>query len=291
MLTVRTAVPARLLAACLSLSALSLSTAPALAQTLELPAASPAAKVSQRVGVTDISLEYSSPAVAGRQIWGALVPWDKAWRTGANAATKITFSKEVKFGGKDVPAGTYALISIPSEKGWTVILNKNTSLSVGDGAYDAKDELVRVTATSSAIAPRERMIFAFSDTKDAGTSLDLEWEKVKVSVPIAVATEAHARANIDAALAPSWRPHANAARWLAENTKDFDKAMGHINASIGIQSTWYNNWIKSDILSRQGKTKDACGFAKTALTMGNKDPANFWYKDKVEQALKDWKCK
>lgn len=280
---------ARALGLCLALS--TVAAVPVQAQQLELPALSPAAKVSQRVGVTDISIEYASPAVAGRKIWGELVPWDQPWRTGANAATKITFSREVKFGGKDVPAGTYALISIPSEKGWQVILNKDVNLYLG-GGYDPKDELVRVPATTSAIAHRERMLFVFGDTKDASTSLDLEWEKLKVSVPIAVETEKHARANIDAALGTSWRPHANAARWLAENTKDYAKALGHIDASLGIQSVWYNNWIKADVLSRMGKTKEACASAKTAFAMGSKvPPADFWYKDRVEKALKDWKCK
>src|SRR5689334_1734859 len=91
--------------------------APSAWAQLELPAPSPAAKVMQRVGLTDISLEYSSPAVKGRKIWGELVPYDKVWRTGANASTKISFSRDVTFGGKPVPAGTYTLVTFPTATG------------------------------------------------------------------------------------------------------------------------------------------------------------------------------
>ncbi|HEX7499910.1 MAG TPA: DUF2911 domain-containing protein, partial [Polyangia bacterium] len=90
----------------------------------ELPRPSPSAKVSQVIGLTEITVDYSCPAVKGRPIWGALVPYDQMWRTGANQATKITFSRDVTFGDKPVPAGTYSLFTIPSKGAWTVILNK-----------------------------------------------------------------------------------------------------------------------------------------------------------------------
>src|SRR5689334_16888846 len=88
---------------------------PALAQQLELPRPSPNAKVVQTVGLTEISVEYSSPGVKGRKIWGGLVPYDKLWRAGANAVTKITFSRDVKIDGKPVPAGSYAFFAIPGK--------------------------------------------------------------------------------------------------------------------------------------------------------------------------------
>ncbi|HEY0714471.1 MAG TPA: DUF2911 domain-containing protein, partial [Polyangia bacterium] len=88
----------------------------------ETPRPSPNAKVSQRVGFTDISVDYSSPGVKKRKVWGELVPLDKMWRTGANASTKVTFSKDVVIGDKPVPAGTYALLTIPGKKSWTLVL-------------------------------------------------------------------------------------------------------------------------------------------------------------------------
>lgn len=257
---------------------------------LELPAASPAAKVSQRVGLTDISVEYSSPAAKGRKIWGDVVPWDKPWRTGANAATKITFSRDVSFGGLAVPAGTYAIVSFPTPKGWEIVLNKN--LAMGDAAreYDAKQDLGRVKATTASIAPRERLTFLFAGTTDNDTSLDLEWEKLRVSVPIKVETVAQSLSNIKKALEAAWRPHANAARYLSDTQKDYPAALTAVDASIAIASTWLNNWIKADILFKQGKVGEARKYAQMAWDLGEKDP-NFYYKDQVAKALKEWKEK
>jgi hypothetical protein len=146
---------------------------------------SPAAKVQQRVGLTDITVDYSSPGVKKRKIWGALVPHDKIWRTGANSSTKLTFSKNVTIGDKAVPAGTYSLLTIPSAKSWTFILNKATDIGGSiDEKYKQAEDVVRVTAKPKAIAPRERMTFIFADFTDDSVNLDLEWEKVRVSLPI-----------------------------------------------------------------------------------------------------------
>ena len=110
--------------------ALLLASGPAAAD-LELPRPSPFAKVSQDIGLTTVTVDYSSPGVKGRKIWGGLVPYDKQWRTGANRATKITFSRDVTFAGKPVPAGTYALFTIPGKTDWTVILNKRADQAGG----------------------------------------------------------------------------------------------------------------------------------------------------------------
>jgi hypothetical protein len=266
-----------------------LTASPAAAQ-LELPAPSPAAKVMQVAGLTEISVDYSSPAVKGRKIWGALVPYDQVWRTGANAATKITFSREVTFGGKPVPAGTYSIVTLPSEKGWTVVLNKELGLFGGGKTYDAKDDVVRVSATTSEIPNRERLTFLFSNTTDEQTSLELEWEKLRVSVPIQVNTAAQAQENIKSAVNGSWRSLANAGRYVADTSKDYATALKYLDNSVAIQSHWYNNWIKADILARSGKYAEARKFAQTAWDLGQKDEG-FFYKDAVAKALVDWKGK
>jgi len=95
------------------------------APKIEFPSASPAATVKQRVGFTDIEVNYSRPSMRGRKIFGGLQPYGEVWRTGANTATKITFSTAVKFGGADVPAGAYALYTIPGESEWTIILARS----------------------------------------------------------------------------------------------------------------------------------------------------------------------
>lgn len=266
-----------------------LAAGPAAAQ-LKLPAASPLAKVSQDVGLTTISVEYSSPGVKGRKIWGELVPWDKQWRTGADAPTKITFSREVSFGGKPVPAGTYAIYTLPTQKGWTVALSKDVATWPGSKPYDAKDDVVRVPATTASIPHRERLTFLFTNTTDNDTSLDMEWEKLRVSVPIKADTEAQTQAAIKAEIDGAWRMPARAARYEIETTKNHDAALKYAELSIAIQPTWYNNWMKAQALAGKGNYAEARKFAQASWDMGEKDPG-FFYKDAVAKALKEWKDK
>jgi hypothetical protein len=262
---------------------------PAAAQQLQLPAPSPAAKVMQTVGVTDITVDYSSPAVKGRKIWGDLVPWDKPWRAGANASTKVTFSKDVTFGGKPVAAGTYSLMAHPSQKGWMISLNKDLALFQGK-QYDAAMDLVKVPATVSTIPMRERLAYGFTNTTDTDTSLDLEWEKTRVSVPIKVDTAAHVQANIKSSMDSAWRPYAAAATYTAESTKDLDTALKYADISIAIDSNWYNNWTKAELLAKKGNYAEARKHAQLAWDMGQKSP-NFGAKDAVQKALTEWKDK
>jgi hypothetical protein len=266
-----------------------LAAGPAAAQ-LKLPAASPAAKVVQDVGLTTISVEYSSPGVKGRKIWGELVPWDKPWRTGADAATKITFSRDVTFGGKPVPAGTYSIVTLPTQKGWTMALSKELGLWQGK-TYDPKDDVLRVPATTAAIPHRERLAFLFSNTTDSDTSLDMEWEKLRVSVPIKADTAAHAQANIKAEMDNAWRMPNRAARYELDTTKNYDAALKYAELSIALQPTWYNNWTKAEALAKKGNYAEARKFAQVAWELGEKEGPGFFFKDAVAKALKEWKDK
>ena len=169
-------------------SMLVLGIAPTQAQELKLRP-SPSAKVSQQVGTTMITVEYFSPAVKKRKIWGELVPEGKVWRTGANASSKITFSKDVTIGGKTVPAGSYSLLTIPTAKSWTVMVNKNTGIGANVDAYKQEEDVARLTVAPKSIPSRERFTFIFSDVTDDAATLDLEWEKVRVSIPIKVEAE------------------------------------------------------------------------------------------------------
>jgi hypothetical protein len=126
--------------------------APALSaaeEKFEFPDASQHATITQRVGLTDVSIDYSRPNMRGREIFGGLVPYGKVWRTGANSPTKIKFSDAVKIGGQDVPAGEYAFYTIPNQDEWSIILSKNLKLWGAYGYKPDADEL-RVTAKPSA---------------------------------------------------------------------------------------------------------------------------------------------
>lgn len=273
----------------LSLSAVALVPSIAAAQQLDLPRPSPLAKVSQVVGLTEISVEYSSPAVKGRKVWGGLVPFGELWRTGANQATKITFGKDVSIDGKTVPAGTYALFSIPTKDSWTIILNKNPNQG-GTGSYKQDLDQLRFSVKPVAAPLRERLTFLFSDTTDAGTSLDLEWERLRVVLPIKAATDQHVQGQLKGLEENSWRPYNSAARYLMDNKREPERAMALVERSLSLHEDWFNVWTKAQLIAAK-KGPEACALAQKAKALGEKNPDGFFFADEVKKALADWKCK
>lgn len=261
----------------------------ALAQGLELPAPSPAAKVTQRIGLTDVTVEYSSPAVKGREVFGGLVPFDQVWRTGANAATTVTFSEPVRIGGAEVPAGKYGLLSIPGKDSWTLIVTKALNVT-SPGAYKQADDVARVTAKPTAIPSRERLTFVFADYTDDRGNLDLEWDKVRVSLPIEVNTASQVKRNLDRSLNAAWQPFNAAARYNLSNKGDLAQALDWANKSISLQEHWFNVWTKAEILRAQGKTSEALASAKKAKELGSKNPQGFFFAGEVDKALTEWKA-
>src|SRR5262249_14869167 len=157
-------------------------------------------------------VDYSSPAVRSRQAFGGVVPFDKVWRTGANAATRITFSREVTVGDTKVPAGTYSIFTIPGSESWTLILNKN--VNAGQSEYKQAEDAARVTAKPERIPHRERMTFLFADTTDDATHLALEWAETRVSLPIRAGTEQQVAEGIARLERNAWGPLNSAARYL-----------------------------------------------------------------------------
>jgi len=266
--------------------------APAIAQpppAPRLPQASPASKVEQNVGVGNFVVAYSSPGVKGRTVFGELVPYGETWRTGANAATTIEADQDFTFGGKPIPAGKYSLYTIPTKTTWTVALNKNPTAG-GVRGYDAKDDVARITVTPSEAPKRERLTFLFAETTDDGTRLDLEWDTVRVSVPITVDTAKLTKTNIDKALDEAWRPHFASARYLLDSGGDLGQALGYVDTSIAIKPTWWNNWVRAQILAKQGKKADAIAAAEKAQTLGKGDDIyQQFFQSQVATAIADWK--
>jgi hypothetical protein len=270
--------------------ALSLLSASAFAQELTLPRPSPNAEVEVDIGVTEVEVSYSSPGVKGRKIFGGLVPWGELWRTGANAPTTISFSHDVKVGGAAVPAGTYSLFTIPGDKEWTVILNKNDKAGTRD--YDEKLDAARFKAKPSKIPARERMTFVFSDFGDDKGSLDLEWDTTKISIPIEADTHAFAMQNIEKALGGTSRAYANAARYLLDADKDMDQALAWIDKAVALDDNWFNNYIKAQIHAKKGDKAGAVELATKAQAMGLEDEKKggyFFWKEAIAKSLADWK--
>ena len=141
-----------------------LSASVALAQSatkLDLPRPSPKGSVTQTVGLTEITVAFSSPGVKGRKIWGEVVPFDKVWRAGANECTKLTVSTPISIEGKPVAAGSYCVFLLPQKSGWTFILSKNLE-QAGSDEYRQSEDALRVPATVSTIPLRERMAFTIA---------------------------------------------------------------------------------------------------------------------------------
>ncbi len=274
-------------AAAFGLAALLLS--PVLAQTApELPAPSPLAGVEQRVGLTDFAISYSSPGVKGRKVWGELVPYDALWRTGANRATTFEASGDFTFGGKKVAAGKYSLLTIPGVSEWTVILNSVADLP-GTRGYDEAKDVARVTLQPTTSPARERMTFIFSNTTDDATRLDLEWADLRLSIPIGVDTAPQVEAKIGEAVDNAWRPHFASARWLLDNDGDLDRALGFINTSESIKPTWWNTWVKAQILGKQGDKAGAVASATKAQDLGKSDAIfTEFFADQVAKSIASW---
>lgn len=272
-----------------ALAAVPVASSAALAQP-DLPKPSPNAKVSQFIGLTEITVEYSSPAVKGRKIWGELVPYDKMWRTGANQATKISFSRDTSFGEHVVAAGSYALFTIPGKAAWTVILNKKAEQPGTGSDYKAEQDLVRFQVHPKPAPMRERMTFLFSDFTDDQGTLDLEWEKLRLSIPIKVSTEAQAVANINKTLDNTWRTYAISARYLAETKKDYDTALRYIDQSLALKEDWFNLWTKATIVAAQGHRKEAIALAEKSYELGKKAEV-FFLEGEIKKTLAEWKKK
>ena len=252
---------------------------------IELPRPSPAATVSQRVGVTDVKVEYSSPAVKDRNIWGELVPYGELWRTGANAATKITFSRDVKVAGVDVKTGTYALLTIPREGKWTLILNSDANLP-GTRGYDEKKDVARAEVATRAIPHRERMTFLFDATTDAKTDLVLEWDELAVVIPIETPIEKQSADSINGAAGDL----STAARYLLDEKKDPARALLLAESAVAIDPSWVNTFVLARAQAANNRFADATANAKKAQELGLKAEYFFWKED-VEKAIAEWSAK
>lgn len=239
---------------------------------LVLPAISPGAKVTQTVGITDLSLSYSRPGVKNRVIWGELVPYDKPWRTGANAATSFTTSDDVTIAGQKLAAGSYAVLTIPGKDEWTVIFSAQKDL-MGSSNYDSKHDALRVKAKPEAAAESQEWLrLGFENLTPNSTDLVLRWEKLTVAVPIQVDVNekvlAGARKEIAAAKADDWRTAYRAANWAFDNNVALDEAKGWLEKSIAVSKTHSNLTLQARWLMKDGKKDDAIATAKQAVAAG-----------------------
>jgi tetratricopeptide (TPR) repeat protein len=254
---------------------------------LEIPRRSPRARVSQHVGLTEITVEYNSPAVRGRSIWGTAVPYGEIWRAEDTPAARISFSREVVFGGQVIPAGTYSLLVIPAPGDWTLVLNRDPNLVETGRDHDANQDLARIAAHSRPAPHRERLTFLFSDFSDEQATLDLEWEKRRVSVPIQLETRAQIVSGIKA-LDGVWRDYANVASYMLKTKKDYDAGLRYIDRSLALSTNWNNLWVKASLLAAKGRYHEARDQAETAYRLGHDLDDQSFPEPDVRRALAEW---
>ena len=226
----------------------------------------------------------------GRKIWGGLEPYGEVWRAGANAATKVTFSKDVTINGTAVPAGEYALFVIPNKPpaAWTMILSKE-SKAWGAFTYNKEHDVLRVDVKPVAVPDRERLAFTFPDFSFDQATLALEWEKVRLPLTIKLGTAAEAEKAIKNLQENPQQPFTQAARYELEQTKNYDAGLKLADKSISLQEDWFNDWTKAELLAAKGDKKSALTFAQKADELGQKNPARFFFSSEVKKALTDWK--
>lgn len=240
---------------------------------IDFPAASPAATLKQRVGLTDIEVNYSRPGVKDRQIFGGLVPYNQVWRTGANAATKIKFSTAVKLNGTPVAAGTYELFSIPNPDEWTIIIHKDSS-DWGAYRYDPKNDVVRFAA-KPITQPNliETFAIGVSDIRDESAILYLAWEKTRVPIKVEVDVTSIVLPQIEAAMASSAekKPYFQAAMFYLDRDHDLAKAAEWMDAAAAAQPDGF--WIyyhRARLLAKLGKKDDAIASAKKSIEIAQR---------------------
>jgi len=249
------------------------------AQTLNInfPAASPACTLKQRVGLTDITVVYSRPGVKGRTIFGGIVPYGQVWRTGANQATKVTFSTPVKLEGADIPAGTYALFTIPGEQEWTIIISTNVN-QWGSFQYNEKDDFARFKVSPVTLKDTTIETFAieFNRILDESAVLELVWEKTVVPIHLRVEVTSHLVPQIEAAMAAPGKKsdglYFQAATFYFNHDQDLKKALDWVNAGLADNPriAYEILHLKAQILAKQGDKTGAIAAAKQSSELAVK---------------------
>ncbi|MDF2431300.1 MAG: hypothetical protein JWP44_931 [Mucilaginibacter sp.] len=258
------------------------------AQTPRIPEASSTQTIIQDFGLGKITITYSRPNVNGRVIFGGINPYGQVWRTGANAATTITFSENVFMQGNKVPAGTYALFTIPDKDEWTVILNK-TAKQWGAYSYKEADDLLRFKVKPIHLdEKRESFTIQFANATTKSNDLFLVWDHTAVSIHLETDDDAQITANIDELMkgAPAKRPYFNAIQYYWNNNKDMKKALGWVMEAekIDPKGPWYKLW-EARVRLKMGDKAAAISAAQEGIKLSKE--ANDPEYERLNQAVLD----
>lgn len=258
---------------------------------IKTPAPSPFSKIEQKVGLTDVTLEYSRPSMRGRTIFGNLVPFGKVWRTGANSRTKITFSDDVIVGGKSLKAGSYAIFTIPQADKWEVVFYTEHA---GGGAPQELDESKVAAKVMADVVPLGMDIQSFTMSFDDVTSnsavIGMLWEKSYVGVKFDVPTDKAVMSSIEAALGgPSFGDYYAAASYYYGEGKDISKAKEWIDKAMSMtkEPRFWQLRQQSLIYAKAGDKKGAIALAKKSLAAAEKE-GNQDYVKMNKDSIAEW---
>ena len=239
---------------------------------LDLPRQSQHALLTQRIGITDITINYHRPLANGRPIWGKLVPYGQVWRAGANENTTITFSDPVTIEGQALDKGTYGLHMIPGENQWTVIFSRN-STSWGSFTYKQEEDALRVNVKPQTAELHDALAYDFDEVKPDSTVVTMRWEKVAVPFKVAVKVNDLVTASIHRQLHGLnqyyWEGWDDAAGYFLANKMNLDEALKDEDQSLQIEERYDNLMSKSRILETMGRRDEAVAFRNKALDKGN----------------------
>jgi len=257
---------------------------------IQAPQASPFSTVIQRVGLTDVTVEYSRPSMRGRTIFGNLVPFDKIWRTGANARTKITFSTDVTVGDGSLKAGSYAIFTKPTASAWDVYFYTEATGGGAPQKWDESKVAAQIRVNTVAVeAPIETFTISFDDLHSSGATLGMMWENTYVGVPFMVPSKEMTMKSIEATMAgPSANDYFSAASFYFDEGMDLNKAKAWIDKAVSMnENAFWMMRTQSLIYAKMGDKKGAIEAAKRSLAVA-KAANNADYVKMNEDSLKEW---
>ncbi len=259
---------------------------------IETPQPSPLSKLEQKVGLTNITLEYSRPGVKGRKIFGDLQKFGTLWRTGANQRTKISFSDDVMIDGQSLKAGTYAIFTKPNLKSWDVYFYTEYQGGGTPQNWDESKIAAKTTVNVETIPfTVETLSIDINNIKNDAATIDIIWEQTYVSIPFTVPTEAKVLASIETTMnGPSAQDFYASAVYYLDANKDITKAVTWIDKAVEMTKNQPRFWYlrqQSLIHAKAGNKKQAIAAAKKSLA-GAKAAGNDAYIEFNENSLKEW---
>ena len=266
----------------------------ALAAPVELPRPSPAASVFEKIGTARLTVTYSRPAVKGREIWGALVPYGQVWRLGANDATTLEISEDAKVAGKDLKAGAYALFAIPSKDSWTIVVNAQAKQW---GAYfrDPKNDVFSFEVKPSAGPHQEWLEYRLHPESARVVRVEMAWEKLRISFPVEVDVNGGVWKKLDAARASAgpkeYTDFYQSARFSRESGERKAEAMGWLDEAMKRGDSFWMDELKSDLLADEGRYAEAAPYLEKAIEGSKKAGAPEEWRDGARKKLAEWAAK